>query len=234
MPVLYLAVRRLGARWQLAAATAILLPLCPQVLYASATVTNDAPAALCGSLAVLMLARIMVQRKLGWAIPTLFSGLAAATKVLSALPMMSVAGVLMIAAIVPWREDHREEARKLALIVLGVLAATAIVYEGWIVIQSGRGLAGWKSPIEGFTGRPIAGSPVDAILSTSFTGLQIVSDYFVALQLSSTWFILWVRLLAFLAAAAPLLLLAVTRKRAVERWSGGWAARHCSEWSATQ
>jgi 4-amino-4-deoxy-L-arabinose transferase-like glycosyltransferase len=71
MLVLYLAVRRFGARWQLAAAAAVLIPLCPQVLLASTTVTNDAPAALCGSLAVLMLARIMVQRKLGWVIPAL-------------------------------------------------------------------------------------------------------------------------------------------------------------------
>ncbi len=223
MFVLYVAVRRLGAQWQLAAAAALLLPLCPQVLFASATVTNDAAAALSGSLAVLMLARIMVQRKLGWIIPTLVTGLAAATKVLNALPMMSVAAMLLIAAIAAWREDHREEARKLALIVLGVLAATAIVYGGWIAIQSGRGLAGWKSPIEGTTGRPVVGSAVDAVLSTSFMGLQIISDYFIPLQLTSTWFILWVRLLTFLAAAGPLVLLAVTQKREVERRLAGAA-----------
>jgi hypothetical protein len=223
MLVLYLAVRRLGARWQLAASGAILLPLCPQVLYASATVTNDAPAALCGSLAVLMLARIMVQGKRGWIIPTLVTGLAAATKVLNALPMLSLAGVLLIVALLAWRQDHRKEAREFALIVLGVLAATVVVYGGWVAFQSGRGLAGWKSPIEGFSGRPIVGSPVAAVFSTSFTGFQMIGDFFLPAQLTGTWLTLWVRVLSFLAAAAPLVLLGVTRKREVERALAGAA-----------
>ena len=223
MLVLYFAVRRLGARWQMAAAGAILLPLCPQVLYASATVTNDAPAALCGSFAVLMLARIMVQQKRGWIIPTLVTGLAAATKVLNALPMMSVAAMLLIVAVVAWREDHRKEAREFALIVLGVLAATVVVYGGWVAFQSGRGLAGWKSPIEGISGRPIVGSPVAAIFSTSFTGFQVIGDFLLPAQLTSTWLTLWVRVLSFLAAAAPLVLLGLTRKREVERRLAGAA-----------
>ena len=221
MLVLYLAVRRLGARWQLAAAAALLLPLCPQVLLASTTVTNDAPAALCGSLAVLMLARIMVQRKLGWIIPALVTGLSAATKVLNALPMLSLAAVIAVVAIIAWREDHRMQARKLALIVLGVIAATAIVYVGWAAFQAGRGVAGWKSPIQGISDRPIVGSPVDDLFSTSLTGLQMISDFFVPDQLRSTWFTLWVRLLSFFAVAAPLVLLAVTQKREVERRLAG-------------
>jgi len=217
MLVLYLALRRFGADWRLSAAAAMLLPLCPQVLFASATVTNDAPAALAGSLAVLMLARILVQRKLGWIIPALVTGLCAATKLLNALPMLSVAGVLLVVAIVLWRKEHRDEARKLALIVLGVLAATAIVYVAWTAFQSGRGLAGWKSPIQGTSDQPVVGSPVGEIFSTSFTGLQMINDFYLPPQLGSTWFTLWVRALAYLAAAAPLLLLAVTRKGAVER-----------------
>jgi 4-amino-4-deoxy-L-arabinose transferase-like glycosyltransferase len=216
MFVLYLAVRRFGAQWQLAFASAILLALCPPVLIASTTVTNDAPAALSGSLAVLMLARVLVQRKLGWIMPTLVTALSAATKVLNSLPMLSVAGVLLIASLVAWREEDRREARKLALIVLGVLAATAMVYVGWTAVQSGRGLAGWKSPIAGFTDRPVTGNPVGAILSTSFTGFQMISDLLFPSQLTSTWFTLWVRLLAVLAAAAPVLLLAVTRRRQPE------------------
>jgi len=218
MFVLYVALRRFGASWQLSIAAAMLLPLCPQVLFASATVTNDAPAALSGSLAVLMLARILVQRKMGWIVPTLITGLCAATKLLNAMPMLSVAGVLLVVAIVLWRKAHREEARKLALIVLGVLAATAIVYVGWTAFQSGRGLAGWKSPIAGISDRPVVGSPVDEIFSTSFTGLQLINDFYLPPQVGSTWFTLWVRVLAFLAAAAPLLLLAVTQKREVVRW----------------
>jgi len=223
MFVLYVALRRFRASWQLSAAAAILLVLSPQVLLASTTVTNDGAAALSGSLALLVLARIMVQRKLGWIIPTLVTGLCAATKVLNALPMLAVAGVLLIAAIVAWREDHRKDARKLALIVLGVLAATAIVYAGWSAIQSGRGLAGWKSPVQGFSDRPVIGGPFEEIFSTSFTGFQMISDFFLPVQVSSSWFILWVRVLSFCAAAAPLLLLAVTRKREVERQLAGAA-----------
>jgi len=121
-------------------------------------------------------------------------------------------------SIANWRKGHREEAQRLALIVIGVLAATAIVYVGWTAFQSGRGLVGWKSPIQGHSDHPVVGSPVDEIFSTSFTGLQLINDFYLPPQLGSTWFTLWVRVLAFLAAAAPLLLLAVTRKGAVERW----------------
>jgi hypothetical protein len=223
MLVLYLAVRMFGASWQLSAASAILLPLAPQVLFASTTVTNDAPAALSGSLAVLLLARIFVQRKLGWVIPALVTAFCVATKVLNALPMMSVAGVLLVATIVAWRKAHRKEARELFLIILGVLAAIAIVYEGWAFIQSGRGLAGWKSPIQGLTDRPVIGSPIDEIFSTSFSGFQMISNFFVPAQISSSWFTIWVRVLSFLAAAAPVVLLAVTRKGEVERWLAGAA-----------
>jgi hypothetical protein len=223
MLVLYVALRRLGARWQLSAAGAILLPLCPQVLEASRAVTNDAAAGLSGALAVLMLARILFRRKLGWIIPALVTGFCAATKVLNALPMLSLAGVLVVVAIVAWRDERRDEARKLALIVLGVLAATVVVYGGWRLFQSGRGLPGWKSPIAGLSDRPVVGAPIGELFGTLFTGLQLLNGYYLAPQLRSTWFDIWVRVLAFLVAAAPVILLAITKKRDVERWLAGAA-----------
>jgi heme exporter protein D len=223
MLVLYVAVRRLGASWQLSAAGAILLPLCPQVLEASRAVTNDAAAGLSGALAVLMLGRILVRRKLGWIIPALVAGFCAATKILNALPMLSLAGVLLVVAVVAWRDQRRDEARKLALIVLGVLGATAVVYGGWILFQSGRGLPGWKTPIAGLSDRPIVGTPVDELFGELFTGLQLLNGYYLPPQLKSTWFDMWVRVLAFLGAAAPVILLAITKKRDVERWLAGAA-----------
>jgi len=223
MLVLYIALRRLGARWQLSAAGAILLPLCPQVLEASRAVTNDAAAGLSGALAVLILARILVQRKLGWIIPALVTGFCAATKVLNALPMLSLAGILVVVAVIAWRDDHRDEARKLALIVLGVLAATLVVFAGWSLFQSGRGLPGWKSPIAGLSDHPVVGAPIAELFGALFTGLQLLNAYSLAPQLNSTWYNMWVRVLAFLGAASPVILIAITKKRDVERWLAGAA-----------
>jgi hypothetical protein len=223
MLVLYVAVRQLGASWQLATAGSILLPLCPQILEASRAVTNDAPAGLSGALAVLMLGRILVLRKLGWITPALVTGFCAATKILNALPMLSLAGVLVVVTIVAWRDERREEARKLALIVLAVLAATLLVWGGWMLFQSGRGLPGWKSPIAGLSDRPVVGTPIDELFGALFTGLQLLNGYYLAPQLKSTWFDMWVRVLAFLGTAAPVILIAVTKRRDVERWLAGTA-----------
>ncbi|MEP7191481.1 MAG: hypothetical protein ABI903_01300 [Actinomycetota bacterium] len=223
MLVFYLAVRRFGASWQLSAGGAILLLLTPQAIGASTAVSNDAPAAVSGALAVLMLARILGQRKYGWIIPALVTGFAASTKILNALPMLSLAGVLVVVTIVAWRDERREEARKLALIVIAVLAATVAVWGGWMLFQSGRGLPGWKSPIAGFSDRPVAGTPVGEIFGELFTGLQLFNGYYLPPQLKSTWFGLWIRVLAFLGAAAPVILIAVTKKRDVERWLAGTA-----------
>jgi hypothetical protein len=51
----------------------------------------------------------------------------------------------------------------------------------------------------------------------------MIGDFFLPAQLTSTWLTLWVRVLSFLAAAAPLVLLGVTRKREVERALAGAA-----------
>jgi hypothetical protein len=170
-----------------------------------------------------MLGRILALRKLGWITPALVTGFCAATKILNALPMLSLAGVLVVVTIVAWRDERREEARKLALIVLAVLAATLLVWGGWMLFQSGRGLPGWKSPIAGLSDRPVVGTPIDELFGALFTGLQLLNGYYLAPQLKSTWFDMWVRVLAFLGTAAPVILIAVTKRRDVERWLAGTA-----------
>ena len=106
MLVLYLALRRFRVGWPIAAVGAGMLAMTPALYYPAATVTNDAAAALSGSLAVLLLARITVDGKLGWKLPALLGLLAAATKILNAVPLLAVAAVVLVLGLREWRVDR--------------------------------------------------------------------------------------------------------------------------------
>jgi hypothetical protein len=217
--VLFLAVRAFGAPWPFAAVAAGLLPLAPGVLHASSTVTNDAAAALSGALAMLVLARILVHERLGWVFPTLAAFGAAATKVLNALPFLVLAVVLLPTAVAAWRRQDRVHARSLLAVCGGMVGAVLVVYEGWALFQSTREVPGWVNPILGVTGRPLSGSPVDEILSTSFNGFNLVSGYLVQDTIDSPAMLLWARALNALVLAAPLMAMVVWPRR-----SAGWMA----------
>jgi hypothetical protein len=222
MLVLYLAVRRFGVRWPYAAAAAVLLPLCPGLLQAASTITNDAPAALCGAVALYLLAGVLTTGRIGWIAPTVATLLATATKVLNGLPMLLLAGVLVVMAIAQRRRGEAKSAARLLTAVAGIIVAFLVVYEGWSIYQSGRGVAHWVSPIRGLSGRDYQGSPVDEILSTSFQGFQLISGYFLQPQLNGETVTLWSRLLDTLVAASPLLAIVVFRARTPE-WALGVA-----------
>jgi hypothetical protein len=220
--VMYLALRRFGVNWVIAAAGTALLPLCPGVLHASSMVSNDAPAALCGAVALYFLAGVLKTGRIGWIAPTVATLLASATKVLNGLPMLILAGVLMVLAIAQRRRREARSAAQLLIAVGGIVLAFLVVYKGWSIYQSGRGVADWVSPIRGITGRNYSGSPVDEVLSTSFQGFQLISGYFLQPQLNGETITLWSRLLNLVVAAAPLLAIVLFRPRTPE-WALGVA-----------
>jgi hypothetical protein len=222
MGVLYKALRDFGADARFGFAGAALLPLVPGVLHASSAVTNDATAVLCGSAALLVAARILVKDCLGWVVPAAVTGLATATKVLSAMPMLGVACVVLVMAYRRWESD-RALAIRLAKLAAAIALAFVVVFKGWTTFQSLRGADNWVSPIAGFPDRRVTGSPIDELLSTSLSGFQLVSSYYLPPQINGTSIRIWARLLAMLIAAAPLLAMLTFRPRS-PKWIVGAVA----------
>jgi Dolichyl-phosphate-mannose-protein mannosyltransferase len=222
MLVLYLAVRRFGVRWSIAAAAAVLLPLCPGVLHASSMVTNDAPAALSGAVALYLLAGVLRTGRIGWIAPAVATLFATATKVLNGLPMLILACVLIVLAVARRRAGDSHAAWRLVLAAAAIGVSFVLVFKGWAIFQSGRGVPNWQSPIAGITGQRYTGSPIDEILSTTFSGFQLVTGYWLQPQLDGETVTLWSRLLNIVIAAAPFLALVTFSRRSPE-WSLGLA-----------
>ncbi|HEY3629431.1 MAG TPA: hypothetical protein VGL21_00975 [Jatrophihabitantaceae bacterium] len=206
---MFFALRKFRVPWQYAVVGAATLGLCPGIIGASAAVTNDAPAALGGALALWVLARVLVEKNYGIVLPTVLTVLITATKVMSAISMIGVAGVCLVMAFLKWRARAIEEARRLAVLGVSMLAGVFVVYKGWAIIQSHRGVAHWHNPIETVSGRPIKGVPFDELLRPLFNGSNLALSYFFSAPINGDSVTYWARLLNVLFFAAPLLALAV-------------------------
>lgn len=226
MAVLYLALRRFRVDWPYAMAAAVAVALCPGVLHACSTISNDAPAALSGAVALLVLARILVDGRTGWLIPFAATAAMTATKALNALPMLAVAAVLLGLALrdhlshrtaetedSPDPEPARPTLTTALIQPLAILVGFVVVFLGWQAFQSGRGPADWVSPIQGLSARPVSGLPFDELISTAFSGFQLTAGYYLTPQLTGETVVIWTRLLSLLIAAAPLLAMATTGRR---------------------
>lgn len=221
MAVLYLALSRFGVEPFYATAAVAVMPLTPGVLHASSTVTNDATAVLCGAVALLVAGRILVDGQRGWLVPAAATGLVTALKVIGALPMLGIACIVAGMGVAQWRRD-RPGARRLLAIGAAIVVTFVLVFEGWTTFQGLRGVDDWVSPIAALPERMISGSPVDELLSTSFTGLQMISSYWLPSEIAGGSIRLWSRLLALLVSAAPLVaMLAFAPRR--PRWLIGAA-----------
>ena len=220
MLVLYLALRRFEVDWPFAAAAAVLVPLCPGVLAASSTMTNDAPAALAGASALYLLARLMTQERTGWVAPAVVTALATATKVLNGMPMLAVAGIAAVIAVARWRRGTSPEAYRAAACCLAILVAFGAVYLGWAMFQAGRGPSDWVNPNLA-DGLPLTGSPSGDMLSNLFGGFQhLATNYWLQPDINGETVSIWATALGVLFAAAPLLALAADR---AARRPGPWA-----------
>lgn len=218
MLVLYLALRRFRVRWQIAAAAGVLLPLCPGVLAASSTMTSDAPAALAGAAALFVLARITVEHRTGWVLPAVVAVLSTATKVLSGMPMLAVAGVAAFMAVAAWRRADRRGAYRLAGVSGAILVGFGLVYFVWARFQAGRGMVDWVNPNKN-NSLPLTGSKAGDLLSNLFGMFQhLTNNYYLAPPINGESLSIWATLLGVVLAAAPLLVMAVSRAR-----SWGWS-----------
>lgn len=217
MLMLYLALRRFKVNWQFAVAAAALLPLCPGVLAATSTMTSDAPAALCGSAALFVLAGVTVQRRTGWIVPALVTLLATGTKILSGMPMLAVGAVAAVLAVNALRRGDRRGALRSAAQSAAVFASFLAVYFGWGFYQGRRGEPGWVNPNLD-NGLALNGSKAGDLLSNLFGTFQhLTTNYWLAPQINGESVTIWATLLGVLLAAAPLMLLTISRFR-----SWGW------------
>jgi len=217
MVVLYVAVRKFRVSWPYAFAAAALLPLCPGVLAASSQITSDAPAALCGALALYALARITVDRKLGLIVPFLLTMFTTGTKVLNGMPMLVVGGIALVMALAAARRRDWHSARRPFLLSVVIGLGFLVTYLGWNEYQERRADPNWINPNLG-NGTALTGSPVGDLLSNLFGTFQhLTTSYWLAPQINGETMVIWATLLCVLFGAAPFVLMVVSRPR-----SWGW------------
>lgn len=218
MVVLYLAVRRLRVSWPYAFAAAATLPLCPGILAASSQINSDAPAALCGALALYALARLTVHRRTGWLLPFLITVLAAGTKQLNGLPMLVVAGAALVLAVREYLggRDLRAALRPF-LVAVSIGVGYLLVFLGWSSFQNHRGDPHWVNP-NAANSVPLTGSMVGDMASNLFGTFQhLTTNYWLGPEINGETVVIWATLLCVLLTASPLLVMTVSRS-----WSWGW------------
>lgn len=219
MIVLYLAARRFRVGWPYALAAAALLPLCPGVLASTSQITSDAPAALCGALALFVLARILVDKRMGLIVPFLATAFATGTKVLNGMPMLIVGGVtffLALGVLYRDRRDWRSAVRP--WLISAVIAGTfAVTFLGWDKFQDGRGVAGWVNP-NLTSGNTLTGSKAGDLLSNLFgTFSNLTTSYWLPDSINGESVSIWAMLLCVALVGAPLMVMVASRTR-----SWGW------------
>lgn len=223
---MYGVLRRWRVRPVLAAAGAALLMAIPSIVHASSTVTNDAPAALIGVGGLWILTRVFREGRTGWfawVLPTVLALLAAGTKLMSTVAILTAVGVVALSALPYLRErDWSEAARRVLVAVVPVIVVggSALVWSG---IQGPRALEGWTSPIEGVNTAQVVGAPFDEWAPTLTSSFGLVTDFYVQPQLMSALIWVAVGVLTLLLAAAPFLAIVAFRPGRPERVLG-WAA----------
>jgi hypothetical protein len=217
MIVLYLAARRFRVAPPYAFAAAALLPLCPGVLASTSQITSDAPAALCGAIGLYVLARIIVDKRMGLIVPFLAAVFATGTKVLSGMPLIIVGGVTLVMAGAALRRGDWRPAVRPLLITVSTALGFLLTYGGWTVLQNHRSPANWVNPNLG-DGAPLTGSRAGDLLSNLFGTFQhLTTSYWLQPEINGESVAIWATLLCVLFCAAPLVVMAVSRS-----WSWGW------------
>ena len=217
MLVLYLAARKFRLAPPYAFAAAALLPLCPGVLASTSQITSDAPSALCGAIGLYVLARILIDKRMGLLLPFLAIVLTTGTKILNGMPLLIVGGVtLVIAAGSLYRRDWRAAVRPV-LISAAVLLGFGLTYEGWNTYQNHRGVPNWVNPNLG-DGVALHGSAIGDLLSNLFSTFQrLTNAYWMPASVNGETVVIWATLLSVVLASAPLMVMAVSRAQ-----SWGW------------
>lgn len=220
---LYLLLRTWSVPRSMALASGALLAAVPAVAHASSIVTNDAPAALSGVLALWVLTRIVLKDKLGWVLPTLLTVAVAATKLMTAIAMLAVAAVVAALAVGALRGGRRGQGWRLAAVAVGMVGAVGVVFLAWRLFQAGRGDPLYVSPIAGISTAPVVGAPWDEWAPTLFSAFGIAGDFYLQMSVSGAAVVALARLLSVVYTAAPFMGLAAFEARDPRRLPA-WAA----------
>lgn len=208
--------------WLAAAGAATLLSV-PSLVHASSTVSNDAPAALVGVGALWILTRVFRGQRLGWVLPTVLAVLAAATKLMSTVAILTAVGVVALSAIPALRERRTGDALRRVAVAVGPVVGIAAVALGWSAFQGGRAEPGWTSPISGVNTAEVVGAPFDEWAPTLLSSFGLVGDYYLQPALASIAIGAAVATLRVLLTAAPFTAIAVFERGRPERVLG-WAS----------
>ncbi|MGC5628447.1 hypothetical protein ACPYO6_09415 [Georgenia sp. Z1344] len=203
-----------------AASGAALLLAFEPVIVSGWQVTNDGPAMLVGAGALWVLGRWALHGRIGWLWPTLVALLAAGTKVMSAVAILAVVGLIATMAVADVRRRDWRTLGHRAATVLAPVAVVAACMVGWSRFQAGRGAEGWDNPLYGISTRPVEGSPWDETVPTLFDAFGLVkSSQFpgelTGWQLDTVTAAWWV-----LMAAAPFMVLVAFGAGRAERLLG--------------
>ena len=189
---LYATLRYWRVHSSYALLAALSLPLLPMVLHASSTVNNDAPAALSGVAAVFVLGRVLVHRRTGWIIPVVLTLLAASTKILNAMGLLVVAGLLVALALMRWRRGGFTDAAPYLRIGILMIVAVGFVYVVWGQVSSYHTVPNWVNPNAGRNTDLVVGSPIDNWLHSMVSGFRLGASPYLDPKVTSTLLFGWV------------------------------------------
>lgn len=210
-------------RWRIDPAAAIiaplLLPAFPRVLHAVTTVNPDAAAIVIGASAIWLAARVFVDDDADWRVAAALAGVAGMTKTIGAIPFIALGALLTYRVVRGWRRAH-PRGQDVALV--GAMAAAILVpYALWQAWQGGRGDPNWQNPLVGLNTRDVLGLPGSEWLETAFSGLNLVSDYYLQEPLDVALMVSWTRLLNLLLIGAVFAVIVACAKEPARR-SLGW------------
>lgn len=219
MFALYVVLRSWRVPRLYAVAGGATLSLIPPLVHSSTTVTNDAPAALCGVGAVYILGRVVVHKKAGWLVPALVAGLIASTKLISAAAILTVALILMGMDL--YRRRSRDHGQPSTMgPAIAIVAAVGVVYLAWDFVQGARTVPNYTSPIAGMTTEPLSGLPFDEWLP-SLVAFRVPGDsYYLDPLINTSYILAWASAFSPLSLAAAFVVVCVFRRRSIAWYVG--------------
>ncbi|WP_395244784.1 hypothetical protein ACGGZK_03000 [Agromyces sp. MMS24-K17] len=223
MVVLYAALLVWRMPWKVAAPVVAIIPSIHMIFQSSTTVNNDASAVFAGGLAVYALGRALKDGRYGFLFPTAVTFVVASLKVLNAIPMIGVAGALIVAAALNRGSSEFPRIRQALFSAAGIVGATLLVNIGWNLVRSATKTPGWVSPNAGVNSRDITGLPFDEWVKTVFSGMTSIGYGYVRPDAHAEPDIAWTSLLSVILLVAPFVVLVVFREHDA-RWYIGAAA----------
>ena len=216
--VLFQVLQRAGLPRTYALAATAGLAVTPSVAEFSSIVSNDAAAVLCGSLVALVTVEVVLGRA-RWPLVAVTAIAITLTKVIFVVALIGAGLAWLIVA--GLRRDHG--AWRLRALTL-VMAACAVVTDlAWTWFQSGRGMAGYRSPVLGINSEPAASFPFGPTIGQLFATWPPTPET-LSQALDSPALAFWQAVVTLLLAAGPLVVLLSGRPRWAAPFALGTAA----------